>query len=606
MEKYTKIGIFTFTQEGYDLAKIIQNEINYCELISTNQYTNCTKVESVSTFLNENFNKYSAFLFIGSLGICVRCISKYISNKKTDPAVVNMDINASFVQSVVSGHIGGANDLTKRVARIFGAQTIITTASDSLDLWSLDTIHKTYNWEIECSTSLTSIIAQFVNNDKTAILIETKDKGTQYIENTKPDFADIFYDIEDIKQEKYELIIAITPYLRKFDTLTLYYRPKVFSLGVGCKKGVNKEIFYHEISNKIKEKNLSIKSIKEIGSINIKKEESAIINLANKLNVTFKTFNTDELNNQPIKNPSDKVFEVTGCYGVAEASAVLLSNNEDLLIEKQIVNLTEGNDFTWALSINRENLRKGFIDIVGAGPGDPELVSVRGKRLLQNADLILYAGSLVPEELTHYAKVGCVVRSSASMDLEEQIQIMKEFYDKGLHIVRLHTGDPCIYGAIQEQMYYFDQYKMDYEITPGISSFLAAAARLRSQFTIPEKTQTIILTRGEGRTPMPEDETLDKLARSQSTMCIFLSATIAEKVQKQLLTHYPEDTPVAICYKLTWKDEKIWRGKLSNLAKIIKDNNLTLTTMIVVGESIDNRRGLSKLYHKSFKHIFRK
>jgi precorrin-4 C11-methyltransferase len=233
-------------------------------------------------------------------------------------------------------------------------------------------------------------------------------------------------------------------------------------------------------------------------------------------------------------------------------------------------------------------------------------VSVRGKHFLQKADLILYAGSLVPRELTYYAKQGAVVRSSASMTLEEQFELMKDFYDRGMLVVRLHTGDPCIYGAIQEQMAFFDRYGMRYHITPGISSFQAAAAALRSQFTIPEKVQTIILTRGEGRTPMPEKEQLHKLAQSQSTMCIYLSAGIVDQVQEELLQAYPPETPVAACYKLTWKEERIYRGQLKDLARIVKENNLTLTTLLVVGEAIDNRQGLSKLYSHEFKHLFRK
>ncbi len=233
-------------------------------------------------------------------------------------------------------------------------------------------------------------------------------------------------------------------------------------------------------------------------------------------------------------------------------------------------------------------------------------MSVKGKHFLQMSDLILYAGSLVPKELTYYAKEGAVVRSSADMDLEEQFSTMKTFYDKGLLVVRLHTGDPCIYGAIQEQMAYFDEYKMSYHITPGISSFQAAAAELQSQFTIPEKVQTIILTRGSGRTPMPEKEQLSKLAQSQSTMCIYLSVHIADKVQDELLVHYPPTTPVAVCYKLTWKEQKIFRGELQNLAQIVKDNDLKLTSLIVVGDAIDNRQGSSRLYAHEFKHIFRK
>ena len=251
-------------------------------------------------------------------------------------------------------------------------------------------------------------------------------------------------------------------------------------------------------------------------------------------------------------------------------------------------------------------LRGGHIEIVGAGPGDPELVSVRGKRFLEQADLILYAGSLVPKELTYYAKPGCRVRSSASMNLEEQFELMKEFYDRDKLVVRLHTGDPCIYGAIQEQMAFFDRFGMNYHITPGISSFQAAAAALKSQFTIPEKVQTIILTRGEGRTPMPEKEQLHKLAASQSTMCIYLSAGIVDDVQRELLMVYPPETPVAACYKLTWKEEKIYRGVLKDLARIVHDNHLTLTTLLVVGDAIDNREGLSRLYNDNFKHLFRR
>ena len=249
---------------------------------------------------------------------------------------------------------------------------------------------------------------------------------------------------------------------------------------------------------------------------------------------------------------------------------------------------------------------KPQVIVVGAGPGDPELISVRGRRFLEEADLILYAGSLVPRELTECAKAGATIRSSASMTLEEQFALMKEFYDRGQLVVRLHTGDPCIYGAIQEQMNFFDRYGMRYHITPGISSFQAAAAALQSQFTIPEKVQTIILTRGEGRTPMPEKEKLSLLARSQSTMCIFLSAGVIDQVQQELLEHYPPTTPVAACYHLTWKDERIYRGELKDLAQIVKENNLTLTTMIVVGDAIDNREGLSRLYSHQFKHLFRK
>ena len=246
-----------------------------------------------------------------------------------------------------------------------------------------------------------------------------------------------------------------------------------------------------------------------------------------------------------------------------------------------------------------------MIHIVGAGPGDPELITVKGARYLAEADVVIYAGSLVNPALLDMCKKGAEIHNSAHMTLDEVVEVIARAEDEGKMTVRLHTGDPCIYGAIQEQMAFFDEYGMSYHITPGISSFQAAAAELRSQFTIPEKTQTIILTRGEGRTAMPEKEKLHLLARSQSTMCIFLSAGIVDDVQKQLLEHYPPETPVAACYHLTWPDQRIYRGELKDLAKIVKEHKLTLTTMIVVGEAIDNRKGLSRLYADEFKHLFR-
>ena len=389
------------------------------------------------------------------------------------------------------------------------------------------------------------------------------------------------------------------------ETPILYYHPAVLHLGVGCRKQCNPTGIWAYIGDELKRHGLSPLAVKVVTTIELKKDEPMVADLVRNLSAKMQIYRPEELKDIEVPNPSGKVFGVTGAYSVSEATALKSAGNTKLLLEKQKGQVTPGNDFTFAVALDREAERSGFIEIVGAGPGDPELVSVRGKRLLEKADLILYAGSLVPIELTYYAKPGATVRSSASMTLEEQFALMKEFYDRGLFIVRLHTGDPCIYGAIQEQMAFFDRYGMRYRITPGISSFLAAAAALRSQFTIPEKVQSIILTRGEGRTPMPEKEKLHLLARSQSTMCIFLSASIAEEVQRELLECYPPETPVAACYHLTWKDEKIFRGELRNLAAIMKENNLTLTTMIVVGEAIGNREGLSKLYSSHFTHLFR-
>ena len=507
--------------------------------------------------------------------------------------------------SVLAGHVGGANALTERLARILGAQPVVTTQSDNTGLWALDLLGKENGWKMEYRRSLNELISIFVNLRPTALLLDIRDEGTDRLEHSRPAHVDVYYHFEDIPAGRYGLIIAVTPCLYECETPILYYHPAVLHLGVGCRKQCNPTGIWAYIGDELKRHGLSPLAVKVVTTIELKKDEPMVADLVRNLSAKMQIYRPEELKDIEVPNPSGKVFEVTGAYSVSEATALKSAGNTKLLLEKQKGQVTPGNDFTFAVALDREAERSGFIEIVGAGPGDPELVSVRGKRLLEKADLILYAGSLVPIELTYYAKPGATVRSSASMTLEEQFALMKEFYDRGLFIVRLHTGDPCIYGAIQEQMAFFDRYGMRYRITPGISSFLAAAAALRSQFTIPEKVQSIILTRGEGRTPMPEKEKLHLLARSQSTMCIFLSASIAEEVQRELLECYPPETPVAACYHLTWKDEKIFRGELRNLAAIMKENNLILTTMIVVGEAIGNREGLSKLYSSHFTHLFR-
>ena len=566
------------------------------------------KILPFGSFSKEVFHESSSLVFIGAMGICVRSIAPFAEDKHTDPAVVCIDSTGKYVIPVLSGHIGGANDLSKELANLLGAEAIITTQSDNTNLWPLDTLGKKYDWTLIAKDS-NAAISTFVNGKPTALLLDIRDKGTDYLERTAPPHVSIFYSFEAIPQQDYELLMIVSP--KQYDTSihTITYIPKVLHLGMGCRKDMQGDptVVYEHIKDVLRDKRLYSEALADVNTIDLKKCEPVLTLLAyGVMECPFHTYTSEELKEIPVPNPSEKVLEVTESPSVSEASAIYAAHGGPLLVEKQKADLGKGNEYTFAVALDRTACREGHIEIVGAGPGDPDLISIRGRQMLEKADLILYAGSLVPKELTLCAKAGATVRSSADMNLEEQFALMKEFYDKGLFVVRLHTGDPCIYGAIQEQMNYFDQYGMDYHITPGISSFQAAAAALYSQFTIPEKVQTIILTRGEGRTPMPEKEQLHKLAQSQSTMCIFLSAGVVEKVQEELSRHYAPTTPVAACYKLTWKDERIYRGQLKDLAKIVKENHLTLTTLLVVGDAIDNRKGLSRLYADEFKHLFRK
>ncbi|WP_456087947.1 precorrin-4 C(11)-methyltransferase [Parabacteroides sp.] len=640
------LNILVVSASSLPLARKIRNEypgktVIYCKE-ADNDVEPFTSFEELAGDL---FDRSEAMVFIGAMGICVRSIAPYIKSKYTDPAVVCLDSTGKYAVSVLSGHIGGANELTHELARILGAEAVVTTQSDNQGLWALDTLAQQYGWEQDVynlqegirsflytdfeetddetfdasrKKAMNECIARFVNRRPTALLLYVRTEETDYMEKTCPPHVDIFYKYKDIDLEKYDLLITVSPYYYpKSPIPCLSFFPKVLHLGVGCKKGLKDMrsvlIDMYICSNFF---GLNLKSIADVSSIALKKDEPILKELANTyLCSPFKTYAAEELDKIPVPNPSSKVKQVTGSGSVSEAAAILSAEGGPLLVEKQ---KGQTKDFTYAIAISQSAIQnkeddeqkrepgQGHIEIVGAGPGDPELISIRGRRMLENADLILYAGSLVPKELTLCAKKGATVRSSADMNLEEQFALMKEFYDKGKFVVRLHTGDPCIYGAIQEQMAFFDRYGMSYHITPGISSFQAAAAALRSQFTIPEKVQTIILTRGEGRTPMPEKEQLHKLAASQSTMCIFLSAGIAGQVQKELLEHYPPTTPVAACYKLTWKDERIYRGELKDLERIVKENNLTLTTLLVVGDAIDNRAGASRLYAEEFKHLYRR
>ncbi len=604
-----KHAIILTSELAYPIATLLQENLGESEIFSKNILPNVIHTESLQDTVAEVFNQTNSIIFIGAMGICVRTIAPLIKDKHTDPAVICIDSTGKNVISVLSGHVGGANELTKTLANILGAEPIITTQSDNTNLWALDTLGEKFDWVTKTNKpSLNQVIIAFVNKKKTALILDCNVDGTNYLERTKPEHVDVFYSVDEVDQTQYEAIIAVTPFTYpSLNIPVVYYHPAILHLGMGCRKECNPEGIVEFIVKECEAKQIAPCSIASISTIDLKKDEPLLEALKDKfIDAKINIYTAEDLEGIEIPNPSEKVLEVTTVPSVSEASAIKSAQGGALVIEKQKCGLTKGNEFTFAVALSAEATRQGHIEIVGAGPGDPDLVSVRGRQFLEKADLILYAGSLVPIELTYCAKPGATVRSSAAMDLEDQFAIMKEFYDKGLLVVRLHTGDPCIYGAIQEQMAFFDEYGMSYHITPGISSFLAAAAELESQFTIPEKIQTIILTRGEGRTPMPDKEKLHMLARSQSTMCIFLSASIVEQVQEDLLVHYPPTTPVAACYKLTWKDQKIFRGQLKDLVSIIKDNNLTLTTMIVVGDAIDNRKGLSKLYSSSFKHLFRK
>lgn len=240
-----------------------------------------------------------------------------------------------------------------------------------------------------------------------------------------------------------------------------------------------------------------------------------------------------------------------------------------------------------------------MVHFVGAGPGAKDLITVRGAGLLSKADIIIYAGSLVSRELLEYARESCRIYNSAVLNLDEVADIYRE--NRELDIVRLHTGDPSIYGAIKEQMDILENEGIPYDVCPGVSSMSGAAAALKTEYTLPGISQSIIITRAEGRTAVPSGQELKALAAHKATMILFLSAGLAQKVRNDLIEGgYSEDTPAAVVYKATWQDEKIIRTELSGLPKIMKENGIDKTALIIVGDVLESEYELSKLYDKCF------
>lgn len=248
-----------------------------------------------------------------------------------------------------------------------------------------------------------------------------------------------------------------------------------------------------------------------------------------------------------------------------------------------------------------------MIYFIGAGPGAADLITVRGKELLEKADLIIYAGSLVNPALLDYAKPDCQIMNSAVMTLEEVIAAMVPVAQEGKLVVRLHTGDPSVYGAHREQMDLLKSYNLDFEIVPGVSSFCAAAASLKAEYTLPEVSQSVIITRMEGRTGVPPKQKIKDYAKHHATMVIFLSAGMLEKLQKELISGgYGADEPAAIVYKASWPDEKVFRCTVGTIAETAAANNIKNLALITVGGFLGTAYERSELYNPTFETGFRK
>ena len=247
-----------------------------------------------------------------------------------------------------------------------------------------------------------------------------------------------------------------------------------------------------------------------------------------------------------------------------------------------------------------------MVYFIGAGPGDPDLLTIKGKKVIDRADVIIYAGSLVNKEILKDAKADAAIYNSAAMTLEEVLAVMQKAEADGLVTARVHTGDPSVFGAHREQMDALKQLGIPYEVIPGVSSFVAAAAALKKEYTLPGVSQTVILTRMEGRTAMPLKESIRDLARHNATMVIFLSVGMIDRLATELMQEYRPDTPAAVVYKASWENQKIVQGTLSDIAQKVTDAGIKKTALIVVGDFLGEEYELSRLYDKTFSHEYRR
>ena len=247
-----------------------------------------------------------------------------------------------------------------------------------------------------------------------------------------------------------------------------------------------------------------------------------------------------------------------------------------------------------------------MVHFVGAGSGAADLITVRGARLLAEADVVIYAGSLVNPEVLGYTSRGCKVYNSAEMTLEQVLEVIKNAETQGKTTVRLHTGDSSIYGAVREQFDQLEELGIAYDVCPGVSAFCGAASALRAEYTLPDVSQTVIITRAAGRTPVPERESIRSLASHRATMVLFLSTGLTEKLQRELVEGgYPGSTSVAVVYKATWPEEKILRCTVDTLHRTVTENHLSKTALIIVGDCLGDRYERSRLYAPDFSTEFR-
>ncbi len=622
----SRTAIIAVTRHGLDQAKQLREHLRAGRLYRPAHHgPSQHRWESpydgpLSAQVEALFANYEHLVFFLATGAVTRLIAPYIQDKATDPGVVTVDEAGRFVIALLSGHLGGANALARTVAGHLGATPVITTASDVIGSLSLDLLTETLGWVPEPAASLKAAAAALVNGELTAIVQEIGSSGSWLDQWGLPDHVQVVHrlaQLPDPPNEKFRQGWWVTDRVDEAQhgsiaDQTLWFRPPSLVLGVGCERGISLAALEDGLDRFLHEHGLAKASITALASLDLKADETAIVNLAQKHGWQTFFYPAEALADVAgMQRPSQVVEACVGTPGVAEPAALKAAQTDRLLVEKHVVASAQSDKrMTFAVArlaaFEDRTHKAGKLTFIGAGPGDPDLLTVKARRVIEQADVVIYAGSLIPEAILQHAPPTATLHNSAPLTLEDVMRLMMEAVRAGKSVVRLQSGDLSLYSAMQEQMAQLDDADINYDIIPGVSAFQAAAAALRSELTIPEETQTIILTRGEGQTPMPGGESLTALAAHRASLCIFLSARLSQKVQDQLLTAYAPETPVGILYRVSWPDEFIVVTELQHLHRTIREHKLTRTTLILVGEAIGARQNRSHLYHTNHAHIFRR
>jgi precorrin-4 C11-methyltransferase len=620
MTRIEKIAYIAVTDRGLDHARLLRSRFRIGELYRPARYGSADKrwerpfEGELADTVAELFPEYDQLVFFLAAGAVTRLIAPHLGKKTTDPGVTVVDESARHVVPLLSGHEGGANDFARRVAGALGATPVITTASDHEPGFNLTQLEAAFGYAPEPRDRQKDLALALANHQPVAAVQRLTGPGARLDQMELPDHVSVVS--EPGQLETHPAAVAwITDRIDE-DTAPIdpqrivLYRPPSLILGLGCERGVSLESLEDGLDRFLQNHGYAKNSIAALASLNVKRDEPAIQQLAEKHGWGLHFYDADTLTAAAGEiEGSDTVQQCVGTPAVAEPAALHAAEAAAPLVPKEVcTSELAAERMTFALARRagyKPHDAAGRVYFIGAGPGDPDLLTLKAQKLIRGADTILYAGSLIPERILADAPPHAHIQNSAHLTLEQTSEIVIAAARRGERVVRLHSGCLTAYSAIQEQMTVLDEAGLSYEVIPGISAFQAAAAHLKAELTLPERVQSIILTRAEGKTPMPEGESLESLAQHQASLAIFLSARMSQKVQDQLLTAYPPETPVSIHYRVSWPDQQNVVTDLAHLHETIRACGFTRTTLIMVGDAVTGRHGRSNLYEQSHSHIFR-